>query len=48
MHKSTIWRKVARFRKVTGSHPDEFQMPGITINPGEYWASSTRKVGRTP
>jgi hypothetical protein len=48
MHKSTIWRKVARFRKVTGWHPDEFQMPGITIDPGEYWASSTRKVGRTP
>jgi hypothetical protein len=48
MHKSTIWRKVARFRKVIGAHPDEFEMPGVTIKPGEYWGSSVRKVGRQP
>lgn len=48
MHKSTIWRKVARFRKMTGSHPDVFVMPGITIDPKAYWASEDRKVGRTP
>lgn len=48
MHPSTIWRKVARFRKVTGQHPDEFVMPGIKIEPAEYWASSVTKVGRRP
>ncbi|MFZ2055988.1 MAG: hypothetical protein WAV54_01075 [Acidimicrobiales bacterium] len=48
MHKSTIWRKVARFRRVIGVHPDEYEMPGITIDPGQYWSSSVRKVGRQP
>jgi hypothetical protein len=48
MHKSTIWRKVARFRKMTGSHPDVYQMPGITIDPKAYWAGAQVKVGRTP
>lgn len=48
MHKSTIWRKVARFRRITGSHPDVFKMSGITLDPKAYWASEDRKVGRTP
>ena len=48
MNKSTIWRKVARFRRMTGEHPDVFVMPGITIDPKAYWASSTMKVGRPP
>ena len=48
MHKSTIWRKVARFRRVTGEHPDVFEMPGITIDPKAYWKSAGRKVGRPP
>ncbi len=48
MHPSTIWRKVARFRKVTGQHPDEFEMPGITIDPKAYWTAPGTKVGRRP
>jgi hypothetical protein len=48
MHKSTIWRKVARFRRITGEHPDVFVMPGIAIDPKAYWASGVTKVGRPP
>jgi hypothetical protein len=48
MNKSTIWRKVARFRKMTGEHPDVFVMPGIEIDQKTYWSSSTKKVGRPP
>jgi len=48
MHKSTIWRKVARFRQMTGQHPDEFKMPGIEIDPAKYWAASGTKVGKPP
>lgn len=48
MHKSTIWRKVARFRQMTGQHPDEFKMPGIEIDPAKYWAASGTKVGEPP
>lgn len=46
IHKSTIWRKVARFRRITGSHPDVFVMPGISIDPNAYWASADKKVAR--
>ena len=48
MHKSTIWRKVARFRRMTGEHPDVFKMPGITIDAKVYWTADGRKVGRPP
>jgi hypothetical protein len=40
MHKSTIWRKVSRFRQMTGEHPDEFKMPGVEIDAAKYWAAS--------
>jgi hypothetical protein len=33
---STIFRKVKAFRESFGVHPDEFEMPGIKINVGEY------------
>ncbi len=48
MHKSTIWRKVARFRQVTGEHPDLFEMPGVSIDAKAYWESDKRKVGPPP
>ena len=48
MHKSTIWRKVSRFRQVTGQHPDEFEMPGISIDARAYWKAAGVKVGRRP
>jgi hypothetical protein len=37
MHRSTIFRKINRFRSVMKVHPDEFQMPGVTIDPEAYW-----------
>jgi hypothetical protein len=48
MHPSTIWRKVARFRKITGQHPDEYKFPGIVIDPKAYWDSGGKKVGNRP
>ncbi len=48
MHRSTIWRKVARFRQMTGEHPDEFKMPGVSIDAAEYWAAPGKKVGQPP
>lgn len=41
MHKSTIWRKVAKFRTVTGKHPDEYRFAGITIDRGAAWGALT-------
>lgn len=37
MHPSTVWRKVKRFRTTVGVHPDEYQMPGVTIDVEAYW-----------
>ena len=39
IHQSTIWRKVAKFRKTFGKHPDIYSFPGITVDPAAYWAA---------
>jgi hypothetical protein len=47
MHPSTVWRKVRRFRSVFGVHPDEFVLPGVTIDPAAYWeAARSGQVGK--
>lgn len=39
MHRATIWRKVRKFRSLNGGiHPDEFQLPGITIDHDAFFA----------
>jgi hypothetical protein len=48
MHQSTIWRKVKRFREIVGVHPDEYEMPGISIDPRAYWESDIKKIGNPP
>src|SRR4051812_27069059 len=47
-HRTTIFRKVKRFRVVFGQHPDEFDFPGVNLDPPAYWTSSTKKVGPKP
>lgn len=44
MHPSTVWRKVNKFRTVFKVHPDEFELPGITLDVGEYWDDARRKA----
>lgn len=36
MSRATIYRKIKRFRQITGKHPDEFELPGVTIRVDEY------------
>jgi len=45
MHKATIWRKVSRFRRMFGAHPDEFKMPGIELHPDEFWKVARSRTG---
>lgn len=40
MHKSTIWRKVKKFRLVFGQHPDTFRFEGIDIDVEKLWKST--------
>lgn len=36
MSRASIYRRVSRFRKITGQHPDEWQMPGVTVDVKAY------------
>ncbi|MGE3834070.1 MAG: hypothetical protein AB7H43_04715 [Acidimicrobiia bacterium] len=47
MHPSTVWRKVKRFRTVTGKHPDEFQIPGVTLDRAAYWDWARQTGGKS-
>lgn len=38
MSRATLYRKVAQFRESFGVHPDEFEFPGLTADPGAYLA----------
>lgn len=46
MHPSTIWRKVAKFRKTFGAHPDEFRFEGVTIDTESFWNAATAAARR--
>jgi hypothetical protein len=39
MHRTTIWRKVKKFRMILGQHPDEYKFEGINIDPPAFWDS---------
>lgn len=42
MSRSSIYRKVAMFRRVFGTHPDEYSLPGINIDVEAYAAGSVK------
>lgn len=42
MSRATIYRRINLFRKLTGQHPDEFEMPGVTIDVAAYRAASAQ------
>ena len=47
-HRSTIYRKVSRFRQTFGAHPDEYEFPGVTIDPKAYWTAAKKAKGSKP
>ena len=36
MSRATIYRRISTFRRLTGKHPDEFELPGVTIDLAAY------------
>jgi hypothetical protein len=36
MSRSSIYRRIKAFRKYTGKHPDEFEMPGVQLDVGAH------------
>ena len=37
MASRTIWRKVAKFRRAFGVHPDDYRLPGVKLDQAEFW-----------
>ena len=48
MSRSAVYRRISMFRRMTGKHPDEFEIPGLTIDLETYFKSSIPKDGDTP
>jgi len=38
MSRSAVYRRVSAFRRATGKHPDDFALPGVTLNVAKYLA----------
>ena len=36
MSRSAIYRRIQLFKKITGVHPDEFELPGVRVDVQEY------------
>src|SRR3954465_14013478 len=36
MSRSSIYRRISLFRKIFGVHPDEYEMPGVTLSLTTY------------
>src|SRR3954471_23116032 len=43
LSRSAIYRRVAAFRKAFGAHPDEFSMPGVSVDVTAYLAGTSRE-----
>ena len=44
MHKTTIWRKVKKFRMMFKEHPDTYNFEGITLDREKIWQSATTET----
>lgn len=42
MSRSAIYRRIGLFRKVTGVHPDEYEMTGVSIDLDAYLAEKAQ------
>ena len=43
MSRATIYRRISTFRRLTGQHPDEFELPGVTVDVATYQRTGTAK-----
>lgn len=43
MSRASIYRRIKLFRTSYGAHPDEYELPGVTIDLAEYAAGASRK-----
>ena len=48
MSRSAVYRRIQLFRVATGAHPDEFSVPGVTIDIDAYVQALILKKKDTP
>ena len=48
MSRSGVYRRISLFRRLTGQHPDEYEIPGLTINLEEYLKGSAEQAKKKP
>jgi hypothetical protein len=46
MSRSAVYRRIAMFRRMTGKHPDEYTIPGVTLDVAAYWANVIKEAKR--
>lgn len=44
MSRSSIYRRISLFRRIVGVHPDEYVMPGVTLDVEAYLGDSGRSM----
>lgn len=47
-HRTTIFRKVRRFRDYFGAHPDEYEFPWVTLDLHKVWMNDLLKALDNP
>lgn len=47
MSRASIYRRISLFRKIMGSHPDEFQFPGVAIDLDAYLVGEGKKIANS-
>ena len=45
MSRATIYRRISTFRRLTGQHPDEFELPGVSIDVRTYSGAAKGRSG---
>jgi len=45
MSRSAVYRRIALFRRLTGKHPDEYQIPGVSLDVEEYLHGAVPEKG---
>jgi len=48
MSRSSVFRRVALFRRVFGEHPDVYEFPGITVDPAAFTVGMAERKPAKP
>lgn len=44
MSRASIYRRISLFRRTFGVHPDEYELPGVTLDVAAYQTQASRRA----